>query len=1199
MKKALLILAIVLVPLFAQNTDWYTKNTNVATFEISTAEELRGLAQLVNNGNSFVDKTIKLTNDIALSGIFIPIGDYGKQFQGTFDGQSYTISGLCQAAWCGDLYWENRVYTYVGLFGYVGTSGQIKNINVIVREIVAPFSARDSYAGGLVGYYASTKLIENSSVQGDSVIASRDNSFAGGLVGYANSALIANSYAKVNIRTSTSSSDRSVSYSGGLIGGAGSITIVNSYASGNVFASYHPAYGPPTSYSGGLVGYAYSAITIANSYASGNISRRSSYSSYSGGLIGFMDAKSTSNIINSYASGISDGGIFGGAAYESETNSSVYYNSEGAKWAVGGAHYATGIMHQELTGILGLSDADLKKQASFIGWDFDNIWDITEDVAYPFLKEFSPSNFEVEYVHDQTYSRTQIKPEPIVRSKTGTKPILIKGTDYDFSYGENTIVGTGTIKITGKGNYSALQGYRTFNIIPKPLTITGATVTSKIYDGTTAATITGETLHGVCEGDDVSFSLTGAFHSADAGENKVVYINITLAGAATSNYSIPPSSLYDLRPPIDGVITPSTYLIGTVIAKQLPENSIQTISDQPYSGSNLTPVITVKDGENIIANTNYDVSYNNNKNAGTATVTITAKHNYSGTATTTFAINAKSLTNAMIQPISEQTYSCGDEIKPAVTVRDGLVLVENEDYTLAYTNNIVSGTATATIIGRGNYTGTVNRDFYINKKVLTVSGATVVSKTYDGTTTATIIGATLQDVCENDNGKVSLTNHLTGTFSYEGVSSNMYVNTNMALSGSAADNYSLTKPSLTGIITAKQLAENAIQTISDQPYTGSNRIPAITVKDGENIITNTNYDVSYSNNRNAGIATVTITGKGNYSGTATATFIINAKDLTSAMIQPIPAQIYLCGDGIEPVITVIDNRVLAKEVDYSITYADNSGYGTATATITGIGNYTSTASRTFFIDKKVLTVSGAIATSKTYDGTTATTITGATLQGVCENDDVSLENLTGAFVNANVGEGKTVYTYITLTGTAENNYSLTQPTLTGTIIAKTLTGNMIEAIPDQTNTDNAITPVPIIKDGNYTLILNQDFVIDEYQNNTDLGNATVIISGIDTYSGTHQITFKIVAGQIVNEPTPTLLTQMTTGNIHAYAIGNTIVLQNLPKGKNVQIYNLKGELISSKNFNQVNQGSDMSVEVQTKGMYIVKVNHETLRIAVK
>jgi hypothetical protein len=71
--------------------------------------------------------------------------------------------------------------------------------------------------------------------------------------------------------------------------------------------------------------------------------------------------------------------------------------------------------------------------------------------------------------------------------------------------------------------------------------------------------------------------------------------------------------------------------------------------------------------------------------------------------------------------------------------------------------------------------------------------------------------------------------------------------------------------------------------------------------------------------------------------------------------------------------------------------------------------------------------------------------------------------------------------------------------------------------------------------------------------------------------------------------TPIRTPQIASGNIIAYAMGNNIVLQNLPSNAKVEVYGLNGKLVSSKSFNQVNQGSDI-IPMQTKGVYIVKVS---------
>jgi hypothetical protein len=90
------------------------------------------------------------------------------------------------------------------------------------------------------------------------------------------------------------------------------------------------------------------------------------------------------------------------------------------------------------------------------------------------------------------------------------------------------------------------------------------------------------------------------------------------------------------------------------------------------------------------------------------------------------------------------------------------------------------------------------------------------------------------------------------------------------------------------------------------------------------------------------------------------------------------------------------------------------------------------------ITAATLTLTGASVTSKTYDGTTAATITG-TISGVISSDVVTL-NGTGTFASANVGTGISVTSTSTLGGADAGNYSLTQPTgLTGQITLKSLT----------------------------------------------------------------------------------------------------------------------------------------------------------------
>ena len=118
----------------------------------------------------------------------------------------------------------------------------------------------------------------------------------------------------------------------------------------------------------------------------------------------------------------------------------------------------------------------------------------------------------------------------------------------------------------------------------------------------------------------------------------------------------------------------------------------------------------------------------------------TASSVYTGTAD--FTIKPKPLTPGMVTSIANQTY-CANAWEPDVVVTDGnKTLVKNSDYTVSYTDNINAGTAKVKVTGQGNYKGTAEATFVIDPAPLTITGAEVAAKTYDGTKTATINGVT-------------------------------------------------------------------------------------------------------------------------------------------------------------------------------------------------------------------------------------------------------------------------------------------------------------------------------------------------------------------------------------------------------------------------------------------------------------------------
>ena len=152
------------------NTRWYDDNTSAAEFTISDSADLAGLAKLVNEGNNFSGKTIKLGADIDLGGKeWTPIGNSTNSFKGVFEGNKHTITNL---------YVNKPNSTHQGLFGYIKGTGYT---NCLVTDLnltnvnVTGFN----YTGGLSGQ-AYTCGFKNVTVSGN-VIGGR---YVGGLVGH-------------------------------------------------------------------------------------------------------------------------------------------------------------------------------------------------------------------------------------------------------------------------------------------------------------------------------------------------------------------------------------------------------------------------------------------------------------------------------------------------------------------------------------------------------------------------------------------------------------------------------------------------------------------------------------------------------------------------------------------------------------------------------------------------------------------------------------------------------------------------------------------------------------------------------------------------------------------------------------------------------------------------------------------------------
>lgn len=159
---------------------WY--NAQESDFHLSTAEQLAGLAELVNNGlDTFQNKTIYLENDLDLNGHdWISIGtgsNHSKYFSGTFDGQNHCIYNLTSI---------NSADSWYGLFGIISMQGTVKNLGIVDADLRIPLD-RPSGRMGILADWANNSNIINCYTTGSAESAHNVGGFVllGGLVGQA------------------------------------------------------------------------------------------------------------------------------------------------------------------------------------------------------------------------------------------------------------------------------------------------------------------------------------------------------------------------------------------------------------------------------------------------------------------------------------------------------------------------------------------------------------------------------------------------------------------------------------------------------------------------------------------------------------------------------------------------------------------------------------------------------------------------------------------------------------------------------------------------------------------------------------------------------------------------------------------------------------------------------------------------------
>lgn len=301
--------------------------------------------------------------------------------------------------------------------------------------------------------------------------------------------------------------------------------------------------------------------------------------------------------------------------------------------------------------------------------------------------------------------------------------------------------------------------------------------------------------------------------------------------------------------------------------------NIEEIEKQTYIGSQITPKVVIKDGnEQLEENKDYELKYKDNINVGKASIIIYGIGNYNGNKTINFEIIAKDINTTEIQEIPDQIYT-GKEIDPELTILNASIkLVKETDYIVNYKNNINIGEAEIEINGKGNYTGAVTKTFNIvesredQKDIADLEITDIEQKVYTGKliTPEVRIRDGEKELVKNKDYKISYIN-------------NINIGTGKAIIIGIGDyNGKIEK---TFEIVKKDINFTSIKDIRDQEYTGGEIEPEVIIyNDGILLKENKDYTLEYKNNKEAGTAIIIIKGLGNYTGTRTKTFNIVSND---------------------------------------------------------------------------------------------------------------------------------------------------------------------------------------------------------------------------------------------------------------------------------------------------------------------------------
>ena len=507
---------------------------------------------------------------------------------------------------------------------------------------------------------------------------------------------------------------------------------------------------------------------------------------------------------------------------------------------------------------------------------------------------------------------------------------------------------------------------------------------------------------------------------------------------------------------------------------------------------------------NMTGTTSADITVHK---SGTATLTVRSLYNADAAITVDISAGIMDSSQYQISLSADSFVYDGTEHKPTVKLYRKGTVIDEKNYTVTYEGDLVNvGTAKVVATAKGELTGTITKNFKITPADFSGCNVTIdEDPVYFRDDKVCTPKFTVKD------GNKTLTEGKDFTVSYR---NNDRPGTAQAIfkgmgnyKGSVTKNFTIIKKPEE----AKDISKCSILLSKDTfEADGTEKRPAVTVKDDQTLLKEgTDYTVSYSNNIKAGTATVTVKGKGKYTGTVTKTFRITEElkgsDLSDALV--ILSKSYYEYDGTEHKPAVSKVYVKGKLIDeknYKVTYAgDFVNAGTPKVTVTGTGSFTGTCTTTFTIAPRTFSKCTVIVPEGPfyyYEGTVYEP------KYVVKDGNKTLVEGKDYTVTYQYNN-KPGHTWDTLRGMGNYDNSTIQKQIY--IIPPSFDECVVSLEKDTVIFDGKpVQPQVIMKFGKKTLKLNQDYTV-RYALNDEPGTAVAYVNGLGDYVGFKMLYFNI------------------------------------------------------------------------------------------